>query len=45
MKEALEERLRREGRLEIAESCFAFLSVRAELDLLGWDDVDIFAHS
>jgi ribonuclease D len=45
MKEALEERLRREGRLELAESCFAFLSVRAELDLLGWDDVDIFAHS
>ena len=45
MKDALEERLRREGRLELAQSCFAFLSTRAALDLLGWDDVDVFAHS
>ncbi len=45
MKEALEARLRREGRLALAESCFTFLPVRAELDLLGWDGEDIFAHS
>ena len=45
LKDALEARLRREGRLEIAQSCFAFLPVRAELDLLGWQDEDIFAHS
>ena len=45
LKEALEARLRREGRLELAESCFAFLKVRAGLDLLGWDETDIFAHS
>ena len=45
LKEALEVRLRREGRLTLAESCFAFLPVRAELDLLGWEDEDIFAHS
>ncbi len=45
IKEALEARLLREGRLELAEACFAFLPVRARLDLLGWDDQDIFAHS
>jgi ribonuclease D len=45
IKHALEERLRREGRLQLAEACFRFLPVRAELDLLGWADEDIFAHS
>ena len=45
LKEALEARLRREGRLELAEACFRFLPVRAELDLLGWEDEDIFSHS
>jgi ribonuclease D len=45
IRDALEARLRREGRLELAQSCFRFLPVRAELDLLGWDDQDIFAHS
>jgi ribonuclease D len=45
LKEALEGRLRREGRLTLAQACFAFLPVRAELDLLGWDEEDIFAHS
>ncbi len=45
IKEAMEARLVREGRLELAEACFAFLPVRARLDLLGWDDQDIFAHS
>ena len=45
LKDTLEARLRREGRLDLAQSCFAFLPVRAELDLLGWDEEDIFAHS
>jgi ribonuclease D len=45
LKDALESRLRREERLVLAEACFKFLPVRAELDLRGWDDEDIFAHS
>jgi ribonuclease D len=45
LKAELEERLRREGRLELAERCFAFLPTRAELDLLGWENLnDIFLH-
>ena len=45
LKTALEERLIRENRLELAEKCFAFLPTRAEMDLLGWDDPnDIFHH-
>ena len=40
----LEARLEREDRLELARACFAFLPTRAELDLAGWEDVDIFAH-
>jgi len=45
LKAALEERLQREGRLDLAERLFAFLPTRAELDLLGWDDAnDIFTH-
>ncbi len=45
LKAILEKRLVREGRAGIAESCFNFLPSRAELDLLGWPEVDIFAHS
>lgn len=37
--------LAREGRTEIAQSCFDFLPTRAALDLAGWDEEDIFAHS
>jgi ribonuclease D len=37
--------LARENRLELARECFAFLPTRAELDLMGWPDIDIFAHS
>ena len=37
--------LTRENRLEIAQACFDFLPVRAALDLMGWEDSDIFAHS
>lgn len=37
--------LQRENRLELAQSCFDFLPNRAELDLEGWPEIDIFAHS
>ena len=40
----LEALLAREGRLDLARACFAFLPVRAELDLLGYDAPDIFSH-
>ena len=45
VKEKLDVLLAREGRGGLATACFAFLPVRAELDLLGWPDTDIFAHS
>jgi ribonuclease D len=41
----LEAALRREHRLALAEACFEFLPTRARLDLLGYEDPDIFAHS
>ncbi|WP_225028099.1 ribonuclease D [Xinfangfangia pollutisoli] len=45
LKAALEERLKREDRLALAERLFAFLPTRAELDLMGWDDThDIYTH-
>jgi ribonuclease D len=45
LKEALEARLIREGRLELAQRCFDFLPTRAELDLLGWEEPnDLFHH-
>jgi ribonuclease D len=37
--------LRREGRMPLAEAAFAFLPTRVALDLGGFGDVDIFAHS
>ena len=37
-------RLEREGRLAVAEACFAFLPTRARLDLMGWPEADIFSH-
>ena len=36
--------MEREGRAALAARCFEFLPSRAELDLLGWDEPDIFAH-
>ncbi len=45
MKLILDERLAREGRTEIARACFDFLPTRARLDLLGWPEIDIFAHA
>ncbi len=44
MKEKLDERLVREGRMPLAQACFDFLPHRALLDLAGWPEVDIFAH-
>ncbi|HLM38341.1 MAG TPA: ribonuclease D [Microvirga sp.] len=45
LKERLDRMLERENRLGIAQQCFAFLPARAQLDLLGWPETDIFAHS
>ena len=45
LKDKLDGLLAREGRSEIAQSCFDFLPTRARLDLAGWPDTDIFAHS
>jgi ribonuclease D len=44
MKVKLDERLEREGRMELAQACFAFLPHRAALDIAGWPEIDIFAH-
>ncbi len=41
----LQKRLEREERETLAKSCFEFLPTRCELDLAGWQDEDIFAHS
>lgn len=43
--EKLETMLAREGRRDLAQACFRFLPYRAELDLAGWDETDIFAHT
>ena len=45
IKRHLDRMLTREGRMALAEKCFSFLPTRIELDLLGWDEADIFAHS
>ncbi len=45
LREKLDERLAREGRADLAASCFDFLPTRARLDLAGWPEIDIFAHS
>jgi ribonuclease D len=44
LKEKLDERLVREGRVQLAQACFDFLPNRALLDLAGWPEQDIFAH-
>jgi len=41
----LEKRLEREERTHLARECFSFLPTRCALDLAGWEDTDIFAHS
>ncbi len=45
LRTALDQRLHREDRAEIAQACFGFLPDRCLLDLAGWDEEDIFAHS
>lgn len=45
LKERLDVMLAREGRTRLAEACFQFLPARAALDVAGWPDVDILAHS
>ncbi|MEO1779352.1 MAG: ribonuclease D [Pseudomonadota bacterium] len=45
LRDALNAMLEREGRMEIAQACFDFLPMRAQLDLAGWPETDIFAHS
>ncbi len=44
LKTRLDDMLAREGRTEMARACFDFLPMRAELDLAGWPEIDIFAH-
>lgn len=45
LRDALQRRLDRDGRAAEAEACFRFLPTRSKLDLMGWDEEDIFAHS
>jgi ribonuclease D len=45
LKAKLDERLKREGRTAMAQACFEFLPTRAQLDLAGWPETDIFAHA
>ncbi len=44
LRDILDVRLAREGRAHLAKACFDFLPARAELDLAGWPEIDIFAH-
>ncbi len=44
LKEKLDTLLTREGRMDVAQECFNFLNTRADLDIIGWNDIDIFAH-
>ena len=45
LKDKLDMMLAREGRTDLAQACFRFLPDRARLDLMGWGEQDIFAHS
>jgi len=45
LRDVLNIRLEREDRMEVAQACFDFLPMRANLDLIGWPETDIFAHS
>lgn len=44
LREALAAMLDREGRTHLAQAAFDFLPTRAELDLAGWPELDIFSH-
>jgi len=45
LRDVLNQMLIREGRIELAQACFEFLPTRAQLDLDGWPETDIFAHA
>lgn len=45
LKDTLDDMLTRENREKMAQACFDFLPKRVALDLAGFDDLDIFAHS
>ncbi|MCV9962203.1 ribonuclease D [Pararhizobium sp. BT-229] len=45
LRDKLTTRLIRDGRMDHADACFAFLPTRSKLDLIGWEETDIFAHS
>ncbi len=45
IRDTLDKMLVREVRQELAQKCFSFMQARAELDLLGWNEEDIFSHS
>jgi ribonuclease D len=45
LKSAFDALLEREGRRDVADACFGFLPTRARLDLMGWPETDIFAHT
>lgn len=45
LRDKLGARLVRDGRKALADECFRFLPTRAQLDLIGWEETDIFAHS
>lgn len=44
LRNILNERLEREGRSDVAQACFTFLPTRAQLDIAGWPEIDIFSH-
>lgn len=44
LRDKFTEMLSRENRLELANQIFHFLPTRAHLDLLGWNEIDIFSH-
>ena len=45
LRDILTQKLTRENRMEMAQSCFDFLPIRAKLDIEGWPETDIFSHS
>lgn len=45
IRDKLHAMLERNGRADLAAQCFDFLPTRAALDLAGWPEIDIFAHS
>ena len=45
LRKKLDAMLAREGRTDLAQACFDFLPTRARLDLAGWPETDIFAHT